>query len=149
MRRQTRRLSLKVSILRFELVAYVLFYLLSVSNGVAAPVSVYKAPSSDVNGIDWMAQQNGGTFDPVLFSDYRDPQDNIVNSSFGEFFNDAFQSPIDFTSPYNTGESPNPPQPQKRNLIDEIEAQQNGGTEGEEFVNDPNPKQFLTCDKLW
>ena len=102
-----------------------------------------------------MVQQNGGTFDPVLFGDYRDPQDSILNNSFGDFFNDAFPSPVDFTSPYNTGESvdapqPQPqPQPQKRNLMEEVEVQQNGGPEKEEFISDVNPKQFLTCDKLW
>lgn len=119
------------------------------ANCVAAPVNVFKVPNSDINGIDWMAQQNGGAFDPVLFGDYRDPQDNILNSSFGDFFNDAFEPPIDFTSPYNTGESPNPLQSQKRNLMDEIEMNHNGEPEGAEFVTDVNPKQFLTCDILW
>lgn len=122
--------------------------MLSETNRVAA-ANVFKEPGSDINGIDWMAQQNGGTFDPVLFGDYRDPQDNILNNSFGDFFNDAFEPPIDFTSPYNTGDLTSPPQPQKRNLMDEIEVQQNGGLEAEEFVRDVNPKQFLTCDKLW
>ena len=127
--------------------------MLSKSDCTPVPVNVFKSPGSDVNGIDWMAQQNGGTFDPVLFGDYRDPQDNILNNSFGDFFNDAFQSPVDFTSPYNTGESADPsqpqPQPQKRNLMDEIDLQQNHGTEQEQFISNVNPKQFLTCDKLW
>lgn len=112
-------------------------------------MSVFKSPGSDINGIDWMAQQNGGTFDPVLFGDYRDPQENILNNSFGDFFNDAFSSPVDFTSPYNTGEAANPPQPHKRNLMEEIEVQQNGGPELGEFIEDANPKQFVTCEKLW
>ena len=87
----------------------------------------------------------------MLWGDYRDPQDNILNNNFDNFFNDAFQSPVDFTSPYNTGELLEPPQPQKRNLMDEIEVQQNGESEqGESHAlpND-NPKQYLTCEKLW
>ncbi len=116
-----------------------------------APANSFKSPGSDVNGIDWLAQQNGGNFDPVLWGDYRDPQDNILNNNFDNFFNDAFQSPVDFTSPYNTGELLEPPQPQKRNLMDEIEVQQNGDPEQDEpgAVSDPNPKQYLTCEKLW
>lgn len=52
-----------------------------------------------------MAQQNGGQFDPMLFGDYRDPQENVLeNNSFGDFFNEAFPSPQDFNTPYNTGE---------------------------------------------
>ncbi|KAI9885594.1 MAG: hypothetical protein M1823_002603 [Watsoniomyces obsoletus] len=42
-----------------------------------------------VNGIDWMAQQNGGRFDPVLFGDYREPQEAITSGDYG-FFGDTF-----------------------------------------------------------
>lgn len=116
----------------------------------AASTNIFKSPGSNVNGIDWLAQQNGGNFDPVLWGDYRDPQDNVLNNFSDNFFNDAFQSPIDFTSPYNTGELLDPPQsqplPQKRNLMDEIEVQQNVEPD---FVVDPKPKQYLTCEKLW
>ncbi len=45
--------------------------------------------SGIVNGIDWMAQQNGGRFDPVLFGDYREPQEAITSGDYG-FFSDAF-----------------------------------------------------------
>ncbi|KAG8628725.1 hypothetical protein KVT40_002590 [Elsinoe batatas] len=74
---------------------------LSSSNSLATP--------STLNGIDWLASQNGGGFDPVLFGDYRESQDAIVGD--GEFnngfFNDAF--PIDFGSPLNFGvTSPKP-----------------------------------------
>ncbi|PNS15045.1 AP-1-like transcription factor [Sphaceloma murrayae] len=58
---------------------------------------------STLNGIDWLASQNGGGFDPVLFGDYRESQDAIVGD--GEFnngfFNEAF--PFDFGSPLNFG----------------------------------------------
>jgi AP-1-like transcription factor len=39
--------------------------------------------------INWMAQQNNNTFDPVLFGDYRETQDNILSQDFGTFFNDV------------------------------------------------------------
>lgn len=109
-----------------------------------------KSPINDINGIDWMAQQNGGQFDPLLFGDYRDPQDNIVNnSSFGGFFNDAFLAQ-DFNSPFNTGDIVASP-PLKRDLMKEIELQQNG-TE-DDFSTRPatknnDTKQTITCDKL-
>ena len=135
--------------------------MLSESNGAAAPLNFVKTPNTDINGIDWMAQQNGGQFDPVLFGDYRDPQDSILNNSFGEFFNDAFPSPQDFTSPYNTGEAASQSQPQKRDLMQGDRGSEERRTrrscarrgsatmaDGEE-VPGGNPKQFLTCDKLW
>lgn len=89
-----------------------------------------------------MAQQNGGTFDPVLFGDYRDPQDNILNNSaFGDFFNDAF--PLqDFGTPYYTGEAP-----PKKDFMQEIEVQKNASPS--EFGPKDDKTQFLACDKLW
>ena len=87
-----------------------------------------------------MAQQNDGQFDPVLFGDYRDPQDNLMNSAFGDFFNDAFPSQ-DFASPYNTGDVTSPSM--KKDLIQEIEVRQDG-----EPVKEQNG-QYVGCDKLW
>ena len=96
-----------------------------------------------------MAQQNGGQFDPVLFGEYRDPQDNILNNTFGDFFNDAFGPLNDFGSPYNSGDFVNPAP--KRDLMKEIEVTQNGSAES--TLKQANKKeealQFLTCDKLW
>lgn len=101
-----------------------------------------KSPAAEINGIDWMAQQNGGTFDPVLFGDYRDSQDNILNdTAFGDFFNDAF--PLqDFGTPYYTREVP-----PKKDLMQEIEIQKS--TSPGEFGPGDDKKQFLACDKLW
>ena len=89
-----------------------------------------------------MAQQNGGAFDPVLFGDYRDPQDNILNNNtFGDFFNDAF--PLqDFGTPYYTGEGQ-----AKQGLMKEIEVQKDASPS--EFVPENDKTQFLACDKLW
>ncbi len=101
-----------------------------------------KSPAADINGIDWMAQQNGGAFDPVLFGDYRDPQDNILNNNaFGDFFNDAF--PLqDFGTPYYTGEAP-----PKKDLMQEIEVQKNASPS--EFGPEDDKQQFIACDKVW
>ena len=93
-----------------------------------------------------MAQQNGGQFDPVLFGDYRDPQDSILNSNF-DFFNDALQSPQDFNSPYNTGEATETPQSQKRDLMKEIEIVQNG--EMDTSKKRDSSDQLVTCDTIW
>ena len=108
-------------------------------------MGVLKSPSTEISGIDWLVQQNNGQFDPVLFGDYRDPQDNVLNNSFGDFFNDAFQSPQDFNSPYNTGESIDPVQSQKRDLMKEVEEQQNGGFD--ESVTIGN--QTYDCGQMW
>lgn len=107
-----------------------------------ASSNVAKSPAADINGIDWMAQQNGGAFDPVLFGDYRDPQDNILNNNaFGDFFNDAF--PLqDFGTPYYTGEVP-----PKKDLMQEIEIQKNASPS--ELGPEDDRKQLLACDKLW
>lgn len=91
----------------------------------------------DVNGIDWMAQQNGGQFDPVLFGGYRDPQENILNNYDPDFFNDAFND-RDFSMPFYTGEPMSPPT--KRSLMKEIEVQQNGP------IN--VSRNALPCEKL-
>ncbi|KAM3551090.1 hypothetical protein ARSEF4850_008040 [Beauveria asiatica] len=73
------------------------------------------------SSLDWLAQQNGGQFDPQLFNDYREPQQNILsNPSFDDFFNDAFDA--DFLTPFNTAPSPN--LAKKSNLMAEIDAQQ-------------------------
>lgn len=116
--------------------------MLAESNGVPASSNMVK---SDINGIDWFAQQNGGQFDPVLFGDYRDPQDNILsNNAFGDFFNDAFPTQ-DFSSPYNTGDFVSPPA--KQDLMQQVDKQKEGSPL--EVVPGDEARQFITCDKLW
>ncbi|RSL75923.1 hypothetical protein CEP51_010425 [Fusarium floridanum] len=96
---------------------------------------------------DWLAQQNGGQFDPQLFGDYREPQENVLsNPSFDDFFNDALDT--DFFVPYNM--APTSPgakhnaQPKKApNLIDQIDAQQNS------IDDEPLKKQNMNCNQLW
>ena len=99
---------------------------------------------SDFNSIDWMAQQNGGQFDPELFGDYRDPQDNILSAEFGGFFSDAF--PVqDFTSPFYTGDITTPAP--KRDLMQEVENQKNGNDDVGQAPE--KPKNLLKCNQLW
>ena len=108
------------------------------------PGTTMMAPVEDFHGIDWMAQQNGGTFDPVLFGDYRDPQENIMSGDFGGFFNDAFPA-IDFGTPSTT--MLEPALPPKKNIMQEIEDHQAG--KEPEVVPGEAPQQFLTCNMLW
>lgn len=107
--------------------------------------AIAKSLASDFNGIDWMAQQNGGLFDPELFGDYRDPQDNILNGEFGGFFSDAF--PVqDFTSPFYTGDIATPAA-SKRDLMHEVEKQRNGNDD--EVPLSEQRKRILNCTELW
>jgi len=88
----------------------------------------------DFNGIDWFAQQNGNQFDPQLFGDYREPQENILSGEgFNDsFFNDAFPLP-EFASPFNTATSP-----RKDKQVEE-----------EEVVPGDDRSQLLTCNNIW
>lgn len=87
-------------------------------------------PGSEFS-FDWLANQNGGQFDPVLFGDYRDSQEAIVgDGDFNNgFFNEAF--PYDFGSPLNFDfSSPKTQQrqttPGSRNLLDEVDKARDG-----------------------
>ncbi|KAH7397825.1 BAP1, transcription factor bZIP [Cadophora sp. MPI-SDFR-AT-0126] len=104
----------------------------------------FETPTFDINGIDWFAQQNNNQFDPQLFGDYREPQDNILsNEPFGDtFFTDAFALG-DFTSPFNMAPSPAPP---KKDLVAQIDEKQN---EDEEVVPGEDTTQMLSCNTIW
>ncbi|KAI2626953.1 PAP1-domain-containing protein [Hypomontagnella submonticulosa] len=97
----------------------------------------------DFSNLDWLSQQNGGQFDPQLFGDYREPQDNILASATFDdsFFNDAFD--VDFSVPYNmAAPSPNAP---KKNLIAEIDARK----ESEDTIVTTSNGKLLTCNNIW
>lgn len=95
-------------------------------------------------GIDWMVQQNGGQFDPVLFGDYRDPQDAVLSQEFNGFFNDAFQLP-DLGNLDNFDLS-NPPAP-KKDLVSQIDRTINSADD--EVVPGEDRSQMLSCNKIW
>jgi AP-1-like factor len=104
-----------------------------------------QTPAFDVNGIDWFAQQNDNQFDPQLFGDYREPQDNVLAAdAFGgdSFFSDAFAIP-DFNTPYNIEASPMPP---KKGLVQQIDEQQNND---DEVVPGEDTSKLLSCNTIW
>ncbi|OJD14632.1 hypothetical protein AJ78_05029 [Emergomyces pasteurianus Ep9510] len=106
-------------------------------------------------GFDWLAQQNGGQFDPVLFGDYRDPQDAVLGQDFGNFFNDALPLP-DFGSSLNTFNEHNNghaatatstmTQP-KHDLLKQIDNVLEGNDD--EVVPGEDRTQMLSCTKIW
>lgn len=117
-------------------------------------------PGNELSSFNWLAQQNNGAFDPVLFGDYRDSQDAILGQDFGTFFNEAFPLP-DLGSPFNTYENTatNPPVagskdappvqqqvPPKIDLMKQVEAAQNG--EDEVYPGEDRSK-MMTCNKIW
>ncbi|KAI4251053.1 MAG: hypothetical protein LQ352_005091 [Teloschistes flavicans] len=113
--------------------------------GATPPSNVARSPVADINGIDWMARENGGQFDPVLFGDYRDTQNDLFSN---EFFSDAFLSQ-DFSTPFNMPEDVSPVGPikePKKNLMQQVEEQQNA--DYDEIVPG-QVAQYLNCDKLW
>jgi AP-1-like factor len=96
----------------------------------------------DVNNFDWLAQQNGGQFDPQLFGDYRAPQDSILaNTTFDDtFFNEAFDA--DFATPFNMAPSPNLP---KKDICAELDARK----ENEDTIITTVNGKLLTCNNIW
>ncbi|PYH91738.1 PAP1-domain-containing protein [Aspergillus ellipticus CBS 707.79] len=102
------------------------------------------ATTEDVSGLDTLAEQNGGQFDPVLFGDWREPQDAILSQDFGTFFDDAFPLP-DLGSPsHNLTEVASQP-PQKKDLIAEIDSK----LDEEEMVPGEDKSMMLSCTKIW
>lgn len=104
--------------------------------------SPHKETTNDVPGFDWLAQQNGGQFDPVLFNDYRDPQDAILTQEFPDFFDDAF--PFGENSFNNFGfEDISAP---KTDLVGQIDS---ALAADDEVVPGEDKSQMLTCTKIW
>lgn len=144
--------------------------------GNANGASSGKSPEASTNGtlgntFDWLSSQNGGSFDPVLFGDYREPQDNIMGTGnfTGGFFEDGLSFP-DFNDPFNFNTStdttvPAPvvapasgtmPQKQgaKPSLLDQVAAQRDGGDEYDKNLTMPTEckdKQpsLMACYKIW
>jgi len=99
------------------------------------------ASDSAASSLDWLAQQSSNNnFDPILFSDYRDPVNDINSSINMSFFDDAFPV-VNFD---NIGS----PQPPKKDLIAVIDALNNDDSE-DEVVPADDPKQMLSCNKIW
>ncbi|KAL1964733.1 hypothetical protein VTN77DRAFT_6600 [Rasamsonia byssochlamydoides] len=99
------------------------------------------APDQSLS-FDWLAQQNGGNFDPVLFNDYREPQEAVLSQDFGTFFNDAFPLP-DLGSPFHNFNDVASP---KKDLVAEID---NKLDDDEEVVPGEDKSQMMDCTKIW
>lgn len=118
----------------------------SVSSGQPTPIDgpTEGGDSQDL-GIDWLAHQNGGQFDPVLFGDWREPQDAVLSQDFGSFFNEAFPLP-DLGSPsHNLSEVATDAAPPKKNLVAQIDSK----LEEDEVVPGEDQSQMLSCTKIW
>lgn len=103
----------------------------------------HNAPTDDY-GLDWLTQQNGGQFDPVLFGDWREPQDAVLSQDFGSFFNDAFPLP-DLGSPsHNLTEAATAQQSQKKDILSQADSKAD-----EEVVPGEDKTQMLSCNKIW
>ncbi|EMD97914.1 hypothetical protein COCC4DRAFT_173684 [Bipolaris maydis ATCC 48331] len=106
-----------------------------------------KSPTPAVSGIDYLANQNGGQFDPTLFGEYRDTQNAIVGDGdfTGGFFNDAFLN-TGYASPFHFGDTP---AVQKPNPLEEIERAQDGQDGDDEVVPGEDVNSLLNCHKIW
>lgn len=96
----------------------------------------------------WLPNNIATDFDPVLFGDYREAQDNILSQDFGSFFNDAYPLP-DLGSPLHNYSDVAPEQasnggPIRIDLLKQVEAAKEGN---EEVV--PNTDKPMTCNKIW
>ncbi|KAJ2989659.1 hypothetical protein NUW58_g3358 [Xylaria curta] len=99
----------------------------------------------DFTNFDWLSQQNGGQFDPQLFGEYREPQNNILaNATFDDsFFNDAFD--MDFMAPFNAPAAVPSPKPVKKDICAEIDARK----ETEDTIVTSANGKLLTCNNIW
>lgn len=124
---------------------------MSVAN-VEIGLSSGKTPNSEIASFDWLASQNGGQFDPVLFGDYRDNQEAVVgNDLFSSgFFEESLGLP-DMNDPFNFNLSTDKtiparvPDTLKPGLMDQVEKQRDGGVEPKVM---PAPN-LMTCHKIW
>lgn len=92
--------------------------------------------------------QDNFQFDPQLFGDYREPQNNVLNNGFDDWVTyDAGDA--DFLTSYNllpTAPGLLPPQPEaeaqpaKKDLITQID---------EVNASDDGPGEQLDCNKIW
>ncbi|KMQ45850.1 Yap1 redox domain [Trichophyton rubrum] len=114
------------------------------SGNGSATASSNALSDQSIPSFDWLAQQNGGHFDPVLFGDYRDPQDAVLSQDFSGFFDDAFPLPdlgaFDAATPGSTAKTPGKTDAPVTTVdIDD----------DEEVVPGEDRSQMLSCTKIW
>ncbi|KAI9373569.1 transcription factor PAP1-domain-containing protein [Aspergillus egyptiacus] len=113
----------------------------SATNTPSQPKDTETTGNSDIiQGLDFMAQQNGGQFDPLLFGDWREPQDAILSQDFNTFFDDAFAMPELGSPAHDSTEGGQP----KKSILDQID---NGLDD--EVVPGEDKTQMLSCNKIW
>lgn len=105
--------------------------------------SPQKTTTEDLPGFDWLAQQNGGQFDPTLFSDYRDPQDAILAQDLNGFFDDAYPF---LGTPYSDLSFADITAAPKTDLIGQTDSAANAD---DEVVPGEDRSQMLSCTKIW
>lgn len=120
-------------------------HLLFKTNGVSFPLDSAITPALDPNSFNWLVQQNGGGFDPVLFADYRESQDPVAYQDFGAFFNDAFPIP-EVESPEHEFKATTVTGLPKPDLIARIEAVQDGK---EDTSPGEDSSKLMPCNKIW
>ncbi|CAK7265547.1 DNA-binding transcription factor yap1 [Sporothrix epigloea] len=108
--------------------------------------------NTDFNDMSWLNGQENFQFNPQLFGNYREPQDNILASGgFDDsFFNDALE--MDFTTPFNMAPSPIITTTSKSDsLIAQIDSAKEGEFASSSIAVQPQPKDgsMLTCNKIW
>jgi AP-1-like factor len=117
---------------------------------------------------DWLATQNNGQFDPVLFGDYRESQDAIVGD--GDFNSGFFEAafPYDLNTPFAMNDFSSPKAPQQTsasaNLLAQVEKCREGGDDdiylpkqipaqqSQQSINEMSLKsaeQMLNCNTIW
>ncbi|CAK7219305.1 DNA-binding transcription factor yap1 [Sporothrix bragantina] len=113
----------------------------------------------DLSDMSWLNGQTNFQFDPQLFGDYREPQENILaGGGFDDsFFNDALE--VDFTTPFNMAPSPLISTNAKANsLIAQIDAAKEGEFASSSIAGKaglppvpalPATGALLTCNKIW
>jgi AP-1-like transcription factor len=115
-----------------------------ISNCSIDPLGSGITPGLDSNSFNWFAQQNGGGFDPVLFGDYREPQDAVASQDFGAFFNDAFPLP-ELGSPQHNFDEP-APSPARPDIMARVQAAQDGE---DALIAADDASKLVPCNKIW
>lgn len=138
------------------------------SNHSQKPTQNGAITNASTPGFDWLATQNGGQFDPVLFGDYRESQDAIVGD--GDFNSGFFEAafPYDLNTPFAMNDFSSPKNAQQTsasaNLLAEVEKCREGGDDdiylpkqepaqqlqqGQNEMSLKSAEQMLNCNTIW
>ncbi|KAL7276222.1 DNA-binding transcription factor yap1 [Rhizina undulata] len=119
------------------------------NNPIPKAAQLNAGPGNIPTSLGWFADRDGGNFDPVLFNDYRDPVNDTNNGINMSFFEDAFPG---LTTPYDLSSITAPQQnSNKKGLLAEIDQlnKDDDDEDDEDLVVPGDPKQMLSCNKIW